>query len=301
MELLGRVIIVCSVLATGGCMTSSQSEENVVVSSELVALQFNDTKTDVRIEFPEDWLNWNSQTGTFDGKNADFQVSGKVTNVYSRDMLTVDPARPIEISGNFKNLSADSEATVYLGFKVYDQNGNEIRDWTVKALPGSDTVLSRKCNEDSTTIYVRDASAWQEGARALPVFFTETDYSDLPNNHLKQSYSQSIRSVTKLTDNNFAVEFTEPVGFDAGVGIGVRLHKQGGALMYAGGSKTLKPQESVTLSGIVQGQATMGMPADAWCPGAAYARLIVLVRSNSEDCKVQFDSIEAETLTENTL
>lgn len=64
--------------------------------------------------------------------------------------------------------------------------------------------------------------------------------------------------------------------------------------MYAGGSKLLKSQESISLSGCVKGQVEKDMPQNAWCPGAAYARVIVLVRSNSEDCKIQFDSIKVE-------
>ena len=301
MKLLEHLFLSCGVLMIGGCMVSSQNESDAINTVEPVAVVTVTYPEDISIASPEDWLSWNPTTGSFDITDGVFQVKGKAISLYSKEMLKIDPNKAVRIAGNFKNISSAENTTVYLGFQIYDENQKEIRDWAVRVVSNSDTVLSRKCHEESTTIYIRDASNWKEGAKVIPVFFTENDYSDLPNDHLKRSYSQSIKSVTKLTDNNFAVEFAEPVGFDAENGTGIRLHGQGGTLMYAGGSKTLKPQESVTLSGIVQGQATMGMPADAWCPGAAYARLIVLVRSNSEDCKVQFDSIEAETLTENTL
>ncbi|WP_176012086.1 hypothetical protein [Victivallis sp. Marseille-Q1083] len=294
MEKLSYFILLCGLVTAGGCLSPAQEEENYLENFNVVTIKEDTEKERIEIKTPTDWQNWNPKTGIYRETDADFEVEGKSVSLYGKDLLKIDPAKTICISANFKNLSSQADANVYLGFRLYDQDKKEIRDWNVCVIPDSDTVLSRKCSPESTTIYVRDASRWPEQSKVHLAFFTATDYSDLPNANIKHSAGQIIQSITKLTDHNYAVEFANPVGFAGDAATPVRLHKQGGAYMYAGGSKLLKSQESISLSGCVKGQVEKDMPQNAWCPGAAYARVIVLVRSNSEDCKIQFDSIKVE-------
>lgn len=153
MKLLEHLFLSCGVLMIGGCMVSSQNESDAINTVEPVAVVTVTYPEDISIASPEDWLSWNPTTGSFDITDGVFQVKGKAISLYSKEMLKIDPNKAVRIAGNFKNISSAENTTVYLGFQIYDENQKEIRDWAVRVVSNSDTVLSRKCHEESTTIY----------------------------------------------------------------------------------------------------------------------------------------------------
>lgn len=274
-------VILFGVLLCGGCFVHDDPAKKVELAEEIV------------MSSPAEIARWNEQKYKFDATTGKITFTGKNLVIGSKKFLKVDPERPLVISGKFKNLSEKNKVVVYLGFKLYDENLEPLSEWSVKALPDTNTKLTRTCNEKMTLLYVEDATNWTEGIKGVPVFNVKEDYSDLPNPSVTMDTKQEIKKVTKLSASNYAVEFMQPIGCAFERGTTVRLHGRSGSLMYTGGIFMLHPGESRQAEGTVSGQAVFGAPVDRWWPGAVYAQPVVLLYpvDNANEATTEVDAI----------
>lgn len=164
----------------------------------------------------------------------------------------------LKISGTFRAPEGAKNNTMYIGFKAYDKNRNELQFANVHPIEGTETVLVADAKKGDNVLMVADASKWVKNQ--VPVTGAKADLSDLPNFN-----TLSYASAIEKSGDAWKVTLRTPLKVDIAKGTAMRQHRAGGYLYYSflstkpGASGVLKPNSIKKL----------------W-PHVAYVRFLVL-------------------------
>jgi len=156
-------------------------------------------------------------------------------------------------------------AQFYFGFIPCTDEERNIREQMVRAVPGSEGLLSEAVQAGSQSILVKvqDPDCWLNSERKLVAFAACPDWSDLPARYL----SPSIASVKMRDDQLIEVCFVSALADAYPTGLGVRLHAGGGNMNLYLGSIREVPEEWTQYQGTIGEQVLTGWKASAWPPG----------------------------------
>ena len=144
-----------------------------------------------------------------------------------------------------------------------------------------------------TVVYLdKTAGKWRKVSYAFIAVDAKKDFSDLPNYKI---LFFPIKNIEKC-DEGYKVTLVSKLSKDIAKGTSVRQHVSGG-YMYAGGFKTLKPDnKKVEFKGKVSETLPPG-PGYVWNKWSSYAgkaRLIVLVNWSGKGSVTELSDIEVE-------
>ncbi len=211
-----------------------------------------------------------ADNGRQDGKC--FSVTGSKL-VTAKDLIELDPTKTYRLSGYFKSAGAKPNV-VLVGLRLLNSYRKIIDASSVNTVSGSDTTLIAEAGSGSTTLKIRNASAWEEAFRARRLLIavgtdTTGEYKDLPN-------FQTYR-VTDLQkdEDGWNVSLEKPLVKPLPAGTGVRAHLMSGHLMYAFTfNKHLA--DWTRYQGDIKPMVKTGSPASTLWPGARYAQIMIL-------------------------
>ena len=238
------------------------------------------------LDKPEDWKVTNGKI-TVVGENKNIlEIKGSAMLTSTRE-FPVDPTKVYELEAQAKLVSAAS-APCYLGFCVYDKEGRAMGAYTVNAGIGTESTLAREVKVGDKTILVKATPKWTKRNFQVVVWGAKKDLSDLPNFNF-------IGYVTAMQPAGENVEVTLKAPAKAAVpaGTSVRIHSEGG-YMYTGGYCMPKTDDFTKLKGKAKGRAKAGMYGSAWAPGAAKARVIMLVNWGKYKETTQIKDVKLE-------
>ena len=138
--------------------------------------------------------------------------------------VAVDPLQHCEVSCRTQG----GLGKLRISIRQYDAAKRPIAATHVNASPETFTELAEPLARGGNSIVVKDASKWSFPAKGrIVVFGAKKDLSDLPNR--KKAYY--VAGVVQK-GNLYVVTFDRSVNFDAPVGTGVRLHRDGGNVSF---------------------------------------------------------------------
>ncbi len=196
------------------------------------------------------------------------EVTGRRA-LFSKNLITVDPAKTYKLSGEFKS-GGDQEAMTYLGFQPKDAKGRLITAPLVSPVDGTDTELAEACQAADTQIKVKDASKWKKIAHHMIHFNVKDDLSDLPNTNRINSV---IKDIVKEGDI-YVITLEKPVNKALEAGTKIRLQSSGGYLYTGGMGKVTGDWK--TFSGTIKGISQKGWNPRVWPVGTVSAEIVVL-------------------------
>lgn len=204
--------------------------------------------------------------------------------ITSTEMIKVDPAKTITLSGDFRCPVPGKKVRIYLAFSPADAKKDAITAYHVNIVPGTDTVLTAPVKSGDTTLLVKDGSKFRAGTKV--VFNTKEDYSDLPNKEVSHG---SFLKGEKLSDGSWKITLSLKMHKDYPAGTKVRLHANGG-YQYAS-IFDLSDTKWKSVKGIVKGMVKTGMGGRMWTPGTAFANIVIFTNNNTP---IQFKNIKLE-------
>ena len=175
----------------------------------------------------------------------------------AKKLVKINPGDTIKIRGSYIAAANTPADVVYIGFKAYDKNRNELRHHHVIPYPGTDTTLAKAANVGDKVIYITNGEKWTAKS-AMVVSNTAADLSDIPNfNTLSQA-----KKVEK-ENNLWKITLATPIKKAIAQGTNMRQHKISGHMYYVFG---------MTKPGFTDPRANM--IKKMW-PGVAYVRFLV--------------------------
>ena len=164
----------------------------------------------------------------------------------------------LKVSGTFRAVEGTPADTMYIGFKAYDKNRNEMQFANVHPIDGTLTALAADAKKGENFIIIADAAKWVKNQ--VPVTGAKADLSDLPN----YNTLANVKSIEKC-DEGWKLTLNKPLKADIAKGTAVRQHRAGGYMYYA--FYATKPG----VSGMIKNNSLKKL----W-PHVAYVRFLVL-------------------------
>lgn len=169
---------------------------------------------------PESW----QTPAALQKKGNSLLVAGQKGLVGKR-LIKVPEGASLKITGTFRAAPGSAKNTVYLGFKAYDINRNEIRHVNIAPVAGTETVLEQPAPAGEYSFLIKDGSKWKKGFNI--VWGAKKDLSDLPNYNILGR----IAKVEKA-GNNWKVTLAARLKKPLPKGTILRLHSAGGYMYY---------------------------------------------------------------------
>jgi len=190
---------------------------------------------------------------------------------YSTKVLTVDPEKKYQISGEFCQKDG-KQVNAYLGFIPFDGKNRQIGPAAVNINKNSLTEVAEAAKKGDQVVKVKDASKWNaKSPYSFIVLGAKEDLSDLPN------YDR-IFNQPEIKQNGDVWEITlrKPLAKDIAAGTPVRQHFAGSSFIYTAGM--LKPSAQwVTRKGVISGISKFGIQYNKFWKGTEKARVLVLI------------------------
>jgi hypothetical protein len=189
--------------------------------------------------------------------------------IVGKQVIPVDPAKKYQISAQIK--STGKKPTVYLGYVPLNAKKQQIDAITVNAIVNTLTTLAKPAKKGDKVIYVTNAATWRnDDAYGYVAFDAKKDFSDLPNNTIKNIVKGGISKV----NNIWKIELKDAVAKDLAAGSFVRLHRATSTFIY---SKIAQVGNKwMVLKGINKGIATNGIIFGTFWPKTKYVQVLVL-------------------------
>ena len=243
-------------------------------------------KVILKIEKPEDFIQAKSVTASDDDAMA---FKGTYTNLFSKQMIKVDPARKYRISGDFC-LKGGKPVALFFGFVPYDKNKVQIIPNTVLGNNNTLTTVAEDAKKGDKVIKVKDASKWNiNSPYSYIVFKAAEDYSDLPNRSTIHTVVPNARQAGEVWE----ITLKTPLKADIAAGTAVRQHFDGGTYIYTAGSfKTLGVWK--TRTGTISGIAASGAPSNKFWKGTETVRVLILALNGDKQSETEFKNIKVE-------
>lgn len=212
--------------------------------------------------------------------------------LFSRDFITIDPARKYCLSGQFRAAPGTKSNRFYFGFEPFDANRKSIQPTMVGVVSGTETELAAPCKPEDRKIKVVDASMWLTGNKYCIAFNISSAGADLPNRKLS---SIGIKAL-KAAGSAYEAELEKPCGISAASGTKIRLHQTGSTFIYPAAEYKESPAGWREFSGIINPETESGSPRNAWWKGTKMCRVIVLANygKKDSDAALQFKNIKLE-------
>ena len=220
-----------------------------------------------------------------------FTSKGAYKALFSKQAITVDPAKKYQISGEFRT-KAGTKPSVYFGFAPYNAKGQPITCASICVTPDTATEVAADAPKGSKSILVKDASKWKTASPyALIVFNAKGDFSDLPN----YSYISIVKNGRAQEGEFWKLTLKTPLKADVKAGTKVRQHSMGSAYIYTGGGFLL-PEKWVARKGTISGMAKNTNPVNKFWPGTKTVRILILLMGGKADTEVEFKNIKVEEI-----
>ena len=265
---------IASKLASGflaaACMATVSAAEEVIL----------------KIEKPEDFLQAKSVTVSDDGAMA---FKGTFTNLFSKQVIKIDPAKKYRISGEFC-LKGGKPVSLFFGFVPYDKNKVQIFTNSVLGNNKTLTTVAEDAKKGDKVIKVKDASKWNiNSPYSYIVFKAAEDYSDLPNRSTIHTVAPNARQAGEVWE----ITLKTPLKADIAAGTAVRQHSDGGTYIYTGGAfKTAGVWKART--GTISGIAASGAPPNKFWKGTETVRVLILALNGDKQSETEFKNIKVE-------
>ena len=243
-------------------------------------------KVILKIEKPEDFIQAKSVTASDDDAMA---FKGTYTNLFSKQMIKVDPARKYRISGDFC-LKGGKPVALFFGFVPYDKNKVQIIPNTVLGNNNTLTTVAEDAKKGDKVIKVKDASKWNtKSQHSYIAFKAAKDYSDMPNRNSVPTAAPNARKAGAVWE----IALKTPLKADIAAGTAVRQQLDGATYIYTAGSfKTVGVW--TTRSGIISGVAVNGAPANKFWKGTDTVRVLILALGGNEQSETEFRNVKVE-------
>lgn len=240
----------------------------------------------LKIEKPEDFLQAKSVTAADDGV---MSFKGAFTNLFSKQVIKIDPAKKYRISGEFC-LKGGKPVALFFGFIPYDKNKVQIFTNTVLGDNKTLTTVAEDAKKGDKVIKVKDASKWNiNSPYSYIVFNAAKDYSDLPN----RSTIHTVAPNAKQAGEVWEITLKTPLKADIAAGTAVRQHSDGGTYIYTAGSfKTAGVWK--TRTGTISGIAVNGAPANKFWKGTETVRVLILAINGEKQSETEFKNVKVE-------
>ena len=240
----------------------------------------------LKIEKPEDFLQAKSITVSDDGAMA---FKGAFTNLFSKQVIKIDPAKKYRISGEFC-LKGGKPVSLFFGFIPYDKNKAQVLANTVLGNNKTLTTVAADAKKGDKVIKVKDASKWNVKSQySYIVFNAAEDYSDLPNRNSVRTAVPNAKQAGEVWE----ITLKTPLKADIAAGTAVRQHFDGGTYIYTAGSfKTLGVWK--TRTGTISGIAASGAPSNKFWKGTETVRVLILALNGDKQSETEFKNIKVE-------
>lgn len=256
----------------------------VVSAAALGGFLFAD-EIEYKFEKPGDWKAMGGTVKWVGDKKDVMQVSGSVL-LTSTKIFDVDVTKKYKLEADIKTISG-GPAIIYMGFIPYDKNNQVISADMVNVHQGSETTVAKVGKVGDTKLILKDNSKWPAKWLSAVALNAKKDYSDLPNRNLL--FTKSVKRV----GGNLEVTLKKPLAQAVAAGTPVRGHCAGG-YMYTASYKKLADGQSGELKGVARGRAKYNLGGANWAPGAAKARLLMLVNWGNRKAVSQIKDVELE-------
>ena len=265
---------IASKLASGflaaACMATVSAAEEVIL----------------KIEKPEDFLQAKSVTAS---DNDAMAFKGAYTNLFSKEVIKVDPAKKYRISGEFC-LKGGKPVALFFGFVPYDKNKVQIIPNTVLGNNTTLTTVAEDAKKGDKVIKVKDASKWNVKSQySYIVFNAAEDYSDLPNRNSVRTVAPNAKQAGEVWE----ITLKTPLKADIAAGTAVRQQFDGGTYIYtAGFFKTVGVWK--TRTGTISGIAASGAPSNKFWKGTETVRVLILAINGDKQSETEFKNVKVE-------
>lgn len=252
------------------CMATVSAEEEVIL----------------KIEKPEDFLQAKAITASDNGAMA---FKGAFTNLFSKQVIKIDPAKKYRISGEFC-LKGGKPVSLTLGFIPYDKNKIQVFTNTVLGNNKTLTTVAEDAKKGDKVIKVKDASKWNvTSPYSYIVFNAAEDYSDLPN----RSVIHTVAPNAKQAGEVWEITLKTPLKADIAAGTAVRQHFDGGTYIYTTGFfKT--GSDWKTRTGTISGIVASGTAPNKFWKGTETVRVLILALNGDKESETEFKNVKLE-------
>jgi hypothetical protein len=211
--------------------------------------------------------------------------------VFSKAIVSIDPAKTYQVSGFFKAVPGSKEGRFYLGVQPFTSDNVWIPPCQVNPVAGTDTELTEPCKPEDKVIKIKSGSGWEQGPFYFIAFNTDNSgsYTDLPNSTLSKIGFIKVENKGAVTE----VTLKSPCGQEFPAGTKVRVHRDGSTFMYAASANNiLAPAEWTELKGVIKGENPSGVKTGVWHKGTRNAKIIIL--GVSPDLELLFKDVKLE-------
>ena len=237
-----------------------------------------------KFDKPADWQK-NGMIKWVGEKKDVMEISGR-TMLYSAKTFDIDPAKKYKLEADI-NVVSGGPVTNYFGFYLYDKSNRVIGAHHVSVVLKSESSFVKAAKKGDTVVTLASNPVWLKNKPYAMALNPRKDYSDLPNFDLL--FVKSVKSAGAVME----VTLTAPLKKDIAAGTTVRLHVPGG-YMYTGGWKKLAAGQKAELKGMAAGRINANISPRAWAPGAAKAKVIMLVNWDNPKSVVRISDVELE-------
>ena len=204
--------------------------------------------------------------------------------ISSKRSFEVDPEAEYEISGTFRSPADQPKPGNFEGgFILVDDDGNSLPSYLYSNDPRSLTELAADVNPGDKVVKIKKAPQWKGGFIA---FNAREDLSDLPN--------RDTFLYTKLAEDgdNLVLTLQAKIKKAYKAGTKVRCHNQ--KKLWTLNRFKIAPKEWTRFSGRIKGVDKTATDCRKWWPGAARARVFILVPLNAG---LEFKDVTVRKLT----
>ena len=220
-----------------------------------------------------------------------FTSRGAYKALVSKQVITIDPAKKYQISGEFRT-KAGTKPMLYFGFAPYNAKGRPITCASIATVANTATEVAADAKKGSKFILVKDASKWKTSTPyAMIVFNAKDDFSDLPN----YSYISIVKNGRVQEGEFWKLTLKTPLKADVKAGTKVRQQNMGSAYIYTALGIRL-PETWTVRKGTISGMAKNTNPFNKFWPGTKTVRILVLIQEGKADTEVEFKNIKVEEI-----
>ena len=219
-----------------------------------------------------------------------FRAQSKRVWLYSKKVLTVDPAKKYTISGEFRFLGT-APKSFNLGFWPLTAKNRPISPECIHAVPETETTLAAAAAVGDTSLKITDAAKWEnKRAYCAVVFDAKDDFADFPN------YTSVVtkKGSVKKEGDVWEIELVKPLKKAYPAGTRIRQHLCGGTFIYPVMKYRKFSGEWEKFSGTVTGMTKSTRSDKAFWPCTAKVRVIVLTSGGADDSVLEFRNLTVE-------
>lgn len=238
---------------------------------------------------PEAFVRNSALKKTADG----LSLKGKTGRLYSRKLLTIDPAKKYRMSLEVRVPGAPVQR-IYAGYAPLTGKNRNIHPSSINARSKTDTVLAADAQKGDTVIKVKDAKFWlAKHPYANVAFNTKAKYADLPNNDL--AGIKNTVAVKKAGDV-WEITLDKPLKKAYAAGTGVRQHFSGGTYIYNIYSAKLNGAQWQTLSADISGCTLSSRSDKKFWPGTEKVQIILITNASAADSVLEIRNFKVEVV-----